>query len=157
MQLAPHSISYLGARESSAVSRMVLSLLSMTIDDRRGYPRLSTPAFWKPARLLASPAQLIDLGSGGVRVLSDEEMQVGDRLDLTLFTPEGEEIETTIRVAWVNVLPAGSEAAFDVGLHFERVAPEHAERLTRLVSSAMSDPSDDDTAEKNVDSNLDRV
>lgn len=104
--------------------------------DRRGYPRLRAPAFWKPARLLASPAHLIDLGSGGVRVFSDEKMNVGDVLDLTLFTPEGEEIEATVRVAWVNALTAGGDAAFDVGLHFERVDPKHAERLTRLVASA---------------------
>lgn len=103
--------------------------------DRRGYPRLRAPAFWKPARLLSSPAQLIDLGSGGVRVFSDEAMKEGDRLDLTLFTPEGEEIEATVRVAWVKVLESG-DAAYDVGLHFERVAPQHAERLTRLVTAA---------------------
>lgn len=69
-------------------------------------------------------------------MFSDEQMNVGDMLDLTLFTPEGEEIEATVRVAWVNTLSAGGDAAFDVGLHFERVAPEHAERLTRLVTSA---------------------
>jgi hypothetical protein len=104
--------------------------------ERREYPRLRAPAFWKPARLLSSPAQLIDLGGGGVRLFSDEEMKVGDRLDITLFTPEGEDIEATVRVVWVNVLQPDADAAFDVGLTFERVQPEHAERLTRLVASA---------------------
>ena len=86
--------------------------------------------------MLSSPAQLIDLGGGGVRLFSDEEMKVGDRLDITLFTPEGEDIEATVRVVWVNVLQPDADAAFDVGLTFERVQPEHAERLTRLVASA---------------------
>ena len=67
-------------------------------------------------------------------MFSDEKMNVGDMLDLTLFTPEGEEIEATVRVAWVNALTAGGDAAFDVGLHFERVDPKHAERLTRHLA-----------------------
>ena len=104
--------------------------------ERREYPRLRAPAFWKPARLLSSPAQLIDLGGGGVRLFSDEQMKVGDRLDLTLFTPDGEEIEATVRVVWVNALQPDADAAYDVGLTFERVLPEHAERLTQLVASA---------------------
>ncbi len=71
-----------------------------------------------------------------MRLFSDEEMKIGDRLDITLFTPEGEEIEATVRVVWVNTLQPDADAAFDVGLTFERVQPEHAERLTRLVASA---------------------
>jgi hypothetical protein len=107
----------------------------MSNDERREFPRLQAPAFWKPARLLTASAQLIDVGLGGVRVYSDERLKADDRLDLTLFSPSGEEIEATVRVVWVRELTTG-EAAYDIGLHFELVQPEHVERLNELLAAA---------------------
>lgn len=106
----------------------------MTDDDRREFPRLRAPAFWKPARLDSSTAQLVDVGLGGIRVYSDERLNVDDRLDLTLFGPGGREIEVTARVAWVRELTS-SEAAYDIGLEFEGVAPEVRQRLHALLAA----------------------
>ncbi|MBC7795083.1 MAG: PilZ domain-containing protein [Clostridia bacterium] len=103
--------------------------------ERREFPRLRATAFWKPARLITASARLIDVGLGGVRIYSDEKLKAGKRLDLTFFSPDGEEIEATVRVAWVRKLTTG-EAAYDIGLSFETVDPRHVERLNALLAAA---------------------
>ena len=52
--------------------------------NRRRYPRVAAPVFYRPAgpTLLHHRRSTVDVGLGGMRVYSDEEMAVGARLEL---------------------------------------------------------------------------
>jgi hypothetical protein len=72
--------------------------------------------FYRPARFRTARHAVIDIGLGGLRVYSDEALELGDRLDIELTLPEEKTLTCLVRVVWVKSLPAGGPAPFDVGL-----------------------------------------
>jgi c-di-GMP-binding flagellar brake protein YcgR len=86
--------------------------------ERRHYPRVTLPVFYRiPAH---SPArrQVQNLSLGGVRIYSDVELDIGQMLELEFFLPNGMTIDATAKVVWVKSQPPGSAGVFDVGLQF---------------------------------------
>jgi hypothetical protein len=68
-----------------------------------------------------------------MRVFSDEPVQVGDELELDLLPPGDSPIRVWTRVAWVEELPAGADACYEVGLHFSDIADEDRQRLASVL------------------------
>jgi hypothetical protein len=70
-----------------------------------------------------------------MRVYSDEAMRAGERLELDLQLPDRSVMRLWARVAWVDQLPAGEYAEYDIGLQFVDIAegdiPHLASVLTR--------------------------
>lgn len=98
--------------------------------ERRRYPRLQVPAYCRPVGpLVAKGGQPIDLGLGGVRVYSDDPMQPGRRLEVELRLPDESTLTLLTEVAWVQELPEGAAASYDVGLQFLDLTPEDVETL----------------------------
>ena len=96
-------------------------------EDRREYPRLDAPVFCRPAgRLLFRRRKAVDVSLGGLRLYADDAPAIGDRLELELFLPDESEMLCTVEVVWIEELPQGSPARFDVGAKF--VALEGADR-----------------------------
>jgi len=79
--------------------------------------------------LVAKGGQPIDLGLGGVRVYSDDPMQPGRRLEVELRLPDESTLTLLTEVAWVQALPEGEAASYDVGLQFLDLTPEDVETL----------------------------
>ena len=65
----------------------------------------------------------IDVSMGGVRVFSDIALEIGEELKVELFLPDGNAVEFTCRVAWIEKLPGNAAAKFDVGLTFVDADP----------------------------------
>ena len=62
---------------------------------------------------------------GGVRIFSDQSFAKGERLTLEMMTTDA--LTTfTAEVVWIEELPSGSPARFDVGLRFHDVDPTQA-------------------------------
>lgn len=103
------------------------SLPAVSPSDRRHYPRLHAPIYYRAARakLPFPPRRVIDAGIGGVRIYSDDALAPGTELELELFLDGGESIEFTGEVAWVHPLETGEPARFDVGVRFTHVT-DHA-------------------------------
>jgi Tfp pilus assembly protein PilZ len=78
----------------------------------------------------------IDVSMGGVRVYSDIELETGEEIKMELFLPDGEAVEFTCRVAWIERLPAKSPAKFDVGLSFVDVDPAARSALQTVLAPA---------------------
>ena len=103
--------------------------------DRRQYLRLQAPVFCRPkgrpffARRLAT-----DISLGGVRVYADEAPPAGDRLELELFLPDETALVCTVEVVWVEPLPDGSPARFDVGARFVKLSPDDRARLAVVLT-----------------------
>lgn len=58
---------------------------STTGDDRRKYRRLYIPVFYRAASFFSNRKPVIDIGLGGIKIYSEEEFNIGTRLELELF------------------------------------------------------------------------
>jgi hypothetical protein len=106
-------------------------------DERRRYARVPAPILVRPAGAISAgrvARRVADIGSGGLRAYSDDEHVVGSRVELELFFPEGPPAVVLAEVAWVQPLPAGAPARFDVGLRFLQVASDDLARIEALVA-----------------------
>jgi c-di-GMP-binding flagellar brake protein YcgR len=106
-------------------------------EDRRRYPRVSAPILVRPVSFLthAIGRRVSDLSVGGLRAYADEPYRPGARIELELLFPDQEPALVLAEVVWVEELPAGSEARFDVGLRFVDASPADLARIARAVAA----------------------
>jgi len=102
----------------------VVSLNKGNGDNRRRYPRIQAPVFYRPAgpTFLHHRRATVDVGLGGMRVFSDEYLGVGTRVELDLLIGDQLTVRCWARIAWVETLPPGAAAAFDMGVEFTDIA-----------------------------------
>jgi hypothetical protein len=107
---------------------------SVTDDDRRRFKRLQAPVYCRPVGLkIFERKPTVDISLGGARIYSDDEMKRGKRLEVELFLPDGSSVTCRVEVAWVQALPVGAPAKFDVGLKFTDIAESDRERLSSVL------------------------
>jgi hypothetical protein len=105
----------------------------MSAEDRRRFPRLDVPVFYRPARLFG-PRQLArDVSRGGIKVYTDDPFEVGTRLEIELFLRDGESLTIDVRVAWVREL-GGPDAHYEAGLEFLAMDEERILLLERCMT-----------------------
>jgi hypothetical protein len=104
-------------------------------NERRQYRRIQAQLYCRPAGvpLLARHREAIDVSLGGVRIYSDEKYERGSLLKMELFAQEGESLTYTAEVVWIEALPSGSPAHYDVGLRFVDLRPEGLALLNGLL------------------------
>ena len=110
-------------------------------DDRRKFRRLKTPVFYRPVGLSLlrrlrgkeDRERAVDISLGGVRIYSDDELQVGSRLELDLFLPDDTTLATKAVVVWVHPMPEGSPARYDVGVRFDDMDEADQQRLSHVL------------------------
>jgi PilZ domain len=104
-------------------------------------PRLAAPLIYRRSGsdLFHHERSSVDVGAGGMRALSDEALRPGDRLELDLLPPGDSPIRMWARVAWIETLPAGGDASYEVGLQFTDIADEDRQRLASLLVRAAAD------------------
>ena len=107
--------------------------------DQIGYPRLLAPVYFTRARL---PLGLFRKRSpagnslGGVRVLTDERPAERVPLHLEIFLVDGTSVTCKVVVAWIDPLPDGAPARFEVGLEFTGLRPGDRDRLAPVLASS---------------------
>ncbi|MDQ6721709.1 MAG: PilZ domain-containing protein [Candidatus Dormibacteraeota bacterium] len=96
---------------------------------------MAAPVYYRPAgpAFLHHRRSTINVGLGGMRVYSDEEMTVGERVELELLLSEATAARCWARVAWIEKLEPSDGAKFDIGLEFIDMADEDR----RLLTSAL--------------------
>ena len=113
-----------------------LGLRSLRMDDRREFPRVNAPVFCRPVgRPLFGRRRAADVSLGGMRLYADEAPAVGDSLELELFLPDSSEVVCTVEVMWVDSLPEGAAARFDVGVRFVGIAAGDRDRLSGILDA----------------------
>ena len=70
---------------------------------------------------------------GGMRLYADEAPELGDRLELELFLPDDRAAICQVEVVWVDELPAGSPARYDIGVKFIAVSEEVRILLAQIL------------------------
>jgi hypothetical protein len=103
--------------------------------ERRLFPRVMAPVFYRPVPTRASKQRVSNLSLGGVRIYSDERFYVGQKLELEFFFPNGSIIKATAGVVWTKELPPGSEAIFDVGMEFTELSEEARKELEGVLKN----------------------
>jgi hypothetical protein len=108
--------------------------------NRRRYARIRAPVFCRPiGKPFFGPKQEpIDISAGGLRIYADEPMTPGDRLEIELFLPDATTVVSEVEIVWVDQLPEGSPARFDMGLKFLEGSEEQMERLTAVLEQGPS-------------------
>ena len=112
----------------------------MAGDDRRRFPRVKVPIYYRSARLFGPRKPAHDLSVGGIRIFTDDALSVGKRLEIELFLPDGGSLSVDVRVAWVRPLGEDEFAQYEAGLEFLGVEPEQEKLLERCVMDIKSDP-----------------
>ncbi|MFL5311508.1 MAG: PilZ domain-containing protein [Myxococcales bacterium] len=78
----------------------------------------------------------MDGGGSGLRVYADEQPKPGARCRLEIFLPDGSSVLCRTQVAWVEPLPEGGPARFDVGLTLTAIHPLDRARLFSVLEHA---------------------
>jgi c-di-GMP-binding flagellar brake protein YcgR len=98
--------------------------------DRRRYPRVAAPVYYRPAGpgFLHHRRSSVNVSLGGMRVYTDEKLNIGEALELELLLGEDTTARCWARIAWVEKLGASHGAAYDIGLEFTDMT-DHDRRL----------------------------
>jgi hypothetical protein len=89
-------------------------------------------------QFLARQREPIDLSLGGVRIFSDEALRIGELFKLEFFLPDVAPVTYTAEVVWIEPLPEGAPARYDVGLKFIQLEPD----ALRLLLQVLGPPED---------------
>jgi len=107
------------------------------VPNRRQFPRVQAPVLHRPVTWFAIGMlrRAADDRLGGFCAYSDERQKEGRLLEVEVFLPKGDSVTVVAEVAWIEPLPAGAPARFDVGLQYVKVSAEDLERLAPVLSN----------------------
>lgn len=112
--------------------------------DRRRDRRIQAPLYWRPAGIqLLAQRKPIDVSLGGVRIYSDEDLRVGQLLKMEFFLPDVTPVTYTAEVVWIESLPKGAPAKYDVGLKFIQLEPAALRLLMTVLGPPLEGKADD--------------
>ena len=89
--------------------------------------------FYRAQKISAEKQRVSNLSLVGVRIYSDERLNVGGRLELEFFLPDGSTVEARAKVAWIKEMPEGAEAVYDVGMEFVELREEAIKKLKTVL------------------------
>ncbi len=106
--------------------------------DRRRFPRVKAPVYYRPASVFGTSSQAANISLAGVRIYSNKPFKKGQPLEIELLLPSGDSLKAIVRVVWISALPLGSEALYDVGLEFLNIADDIIPKLQSVMEDGSS-------------------
>ena len=110
-----------------------------TFVNRRQFPRVKAPIFFKNSRWFSQKRRVLDVSLGGMRVYSDDAYPIGQSIQIDLFLPSGRTLSCDVRVAWIGLLPEGSPAKYDVGLQITGIRGDGERYLAEALEAYSSE------------------
>jgi c-di-GMP-binding flagellar brake protein YcgR len=101
--------------------------------ERRQFRRVMAPVFYTATKQISPKRRVSDLSLGGVRIYSDEWLDVGGRLELEFMLPDGSTVKAMAKVTWIKEMPEGEEAMYDVGMEFMELSATATEKLKTVL------------------------
>jgi hypothetical protein len=95
-----------------------------------------TPVFYRILKHPTPRRQVNNLSIGGVRIYSDEPLDIGQTLELEFVLPHGINIDVAARVIWIKKQPPGSEGVYDVGLEFLNLSDAALKELDAVLKKS---------------------
>ena len=102
-------------------------------DDRRKYPRFKAPIWYRSAPFFSSRRPVVDIGLGGIRIYSNDNLKIGKRLEVELLLPDDEIVTFIAKVVWRQELAEDNMAKYDLGLQFLDVSGHTLQRLAEVL------------------------
>jgi hypothetical protein len=103
---------------------------------RRQFPRIKAPVFCRPTGYrFHNTGETLNISLGGARVYSDDETAPGTPLELELVFPDNSSFVCRAQVVWIEPLPEGAPARFDVGLRFTALPGDAEAQLARVLAA----------------------
>ena len=102
-------------------------------EERRRFPRLSSQVYYRIGKSKSLRQRVSNISMGGVRIYSDERLEIDEEVELELFFPNGSSGRGLARVVWIKELPPDSGASYDVGLEFLNLPKEAAKELAEVL------------------------
>jgi hypothetical protein len=112
-------------------------MASVPIRTRALYPPLRAPVYFtrvSPSRLRFD-ARDGERALGGFTVQTDELLRESSWLTTEIFLAQQPDLICTVRVAWIDELPDGLPARFDVGLQIAGIHPDDRQRLASAMAA----------------------
>jgi hypothetical protein len=103
--------------------------------DRRRFPRLSSQVYYRFGKSKSLRQRVSNISLGGVRIYSDERLDISEEVDLELHFPNGFSGKGSARVVWIKELPPESGVSYDVGLEFLDFPDEAIEELKKTLEN----------------------
>jgi hypothetical protein len=91
------------------------------------------PVFYRATKLSTPRQQVNNLSLQGVRIYSDERLDMGQTLELEFFFPNGIIVEVMARVVWIKKQPPGSAGVYDVGMEFINLSEKALKELDAVL------------------------
>lgn len=91
---------------------------------------------YRPARLFGPRRVARDVSRGGIKVYTDEPLELGTRLELELFLRDGASLTVDVRVAWLRELAehSAAQARYEAGLEFLAMDEQRVLLLERCLA-----------------------
>ena len=107
--------------------------------NRRRYPRVKAPVYYRPARSTKPKRQTANISLGGMCIYSNKPLNKGKLLEIELILPKGHSAAAKARVVWIKTLPPGSKALDTVGLQFIHMSAKDVNELKSILEKASSE------------------
>ena len=101
--------------------------------ERRRFPRLSSQVYYRIGKSQSLRQRVSNISFGGVRIYSDERLDIDEEVELELHFPNGVSGRGMARVVWIKALPPRSGASYDVGLEFLDLSEDAAKELREVL------------------------
>ena len=103
-------------------------------DPPRRFPRIKAPIHYREARDSSERGPVVDIGLGGLRLLSFRDREVGSMWDIEVLRPDGSGLTCTVTVVWVRQRPDRSPPQFELGVQFVEVPAEAEEFFPTILA-----------------------
>lgn len=105
----------------------------MSTDERRAWPRLHLPVYYRLPSFFDRWLRVHDVSRGGCRLASDRSLPEGTSLALEIRLPEGPPVKARARVVWNAELPGADSPTWELGLEFVGIDGRDYDRLSRYL------------------------
>ncbi len=102
--------------------------------ERRTHRRL-VPSGRLDSQTLSGYFRVADIGEGGLRMYSDEEVDVERPIDFEIDLNGGETLHCTGRVIWQKALDEEAPARYDLGVEFVNLSGKNKAALEAFLAS----------------------
>jgi c-di-GMP-binding flagellar brake protein YcgR len=107
--------------------------------DKRQFPRIKAPIYYKASRFRWGRQQVIDASLDGCRIYSDTAFRIDQEIEIELFLPDETSIRCSASVVWIAALAEDAPAKYDIGLRLLELSKEKRARLERVLFDATQD------------------
>jgi c-di-GMP-binding flagellar brake protein YcgR len=117
------------------------SLSGTVHSEKRRHPRVNldlTIEYYKTNSRIAHSVRLVNASEGGLLICFPEQMEIGQRLKLKLFSmlgPAMDAIGPQAEVVWVDLRLDETWLDYQSGVKFIDISPEYLRRLKHFFSS----------------------